>query len=169
MVGKVLGTIGVVALFGILTQTLVTTYYLAKIDIGLNSSLDSTRRLVSVEHAIIDKNKALADVIQQTAHMDQQLQTTLETTQTIEQHILRINDLNAATLTINRRMAAVGAAGTRTLSDVSSAMASLNQATMSLGNYLAVLRQVVMQDRANLDLMKQYTDEMNQKTPGVAG
>lgn len=169
MIGKVLGTIGVVALFGVLAQTQVTTYYLAKIDIGLNSSLDSTRRLVTVEQAIIDKNKTLGTVIQQTKQMDQQLASTLSETLTIEQHIFRINDLNAASLTINREMAQVGNAGAQTLTDVSDTMSKLNQATLALGNYLASLRQVVLQDRQNMDLMKQYTDEMNQKTPEVGG
>jgi hypothetical protein len=169
MVGKVLGTIGVVALFGVLAQTLMTTYYLAKIDIGLNSSLDSTRRLVAVEQAIIDKNKTLGTVIRQTEQMDSQLGQTLQQTLTIEQHIFRINELNAATLTINRNMAQVGGTGAQTLADITNTMTNLNQATLSLGNYLMALRQVVMQDRQNMDLMKQYTDEMNQKTPEVGG
>jgi hypothetical protein len=169
MIGKVLGTIGVVALFGVLVQTLVTTYYLAKIDIGLNSSLDSTRRLVAVEQAIIDKNKTLGTVISQTQKMDQQLGQTLQETLTIEQHIFRINELNGATLTINRSMAQVGSAGARTLADIGSTMAGLNQATLALGNYLAALRQVVIEDRRNMDLMRQYTDEMNAKTPEVGG
>ncbi|WP_200760359.1 hypothetical protein [Effusibacillus dendaii] len=52
-----------VVVMGVFLQTTVTTFYLGKIYHGLNTSLDSTSRLITVQKAIIDKNKSLQNVM----------------------------------------------------------------------------------------------------------
>lgn len=164
---KVLGYVGMTVVVGLLVQTMVTTYYLGKIDKGLNTSLDSTTQLISIQKAVVEKNASLTDVINTTRAMDQQLQLTLKATQGIRANILRINELNGATLQLNQNMLASGTESNQSLASISSGMNQLKQSTEDLYTALARLKQITQQDRSNLQQMKTYTQQMNQKIPGV--
>lgn len=168
MIGKILGYTGLVAVIGLLLQTMATTYYLGKINSGLNTSLQSTSQLISIQNAVIEKNQSLHDVIATTKAMDQQLQTTLQTTQGIRSNILKINEINAATLEVNGRMAVSGSNSNQSLEGISTGMGQLRQSTEALYNSLVKLNELTGRDRANLHQMKAYTDQMNQKVPGVS-
>ncbi|GAX90290.1 hypothetical protein [Effusibacillus lacus] len=167
MIIKILKYAGMAAVIGLLLQTMFTTYYLAKIDSGLNASLDSTAKLIEVQKVIIEKNGALQEVVETTKQMDQQLLVSLEATKTIHSNIEQINKWNYQTLVLNRNMMGIGAESDRSLQDISSGMSQLKQSTAKLNRSLARLKELVRQDRANLELMKQYTDEMNRKVPEV--
>lgn len=164
---KILGYLGMAVAAGLLVQTMVTTYYLAKIDSGLNTSLDSTGSLITIQEAIIDKNHAVKDVITTTKQMDKQLEGTLAVTQGIRTNIKLINDFNAATLDLNQNMVTSGSASGQSLQTISSGMGQLKQSTEQLFNALVNLNQITTQDRNNLRQMKSYTEQMNNKIPGV--
>lgn len=167
MVGKVLGYLGMLVIAGVLGQTMVTTYYLAQIDQGLNSSLKSTNNLIQIQNSIVHKNQALQNVVSTTSEMAKQLTATLQQTVIIDQHIHSIDALNADTLAINRGLVTIGNQSGQTLSSVTGNMRQLTQVTQGLNNSITRLDQLIQQDRANMDLMKSYADQMNQKTPGV--
>ncbi|MCF8563962.1 hypothetical protein LLE49_04325 [Alicyclobacillus tolerans] len=169
MIGKIAGYAGMLVVAGLLAQTMVTTQYLAKIDKGLNSSLQSTSTLVSIEGSIIKKNQALSGVVDTTKQMSKNLNATLAVSQAIDGHIHLIDKYNADTLGINRQLVGLGSSSGQTLQGVSSNMSQLAHATQSLGNSISTLDQLIQQDRKNLDQMKTYADEMNNKTPGVPG
>lgn len=168
MLVKVLGYVGMAAVVGLLVQTMATTFYLAKIDQGLSTSLDSTSQLITIQQAIIEKNQSLQDVINTTHQMDSQLLLTLKATQGIRTNILQINQLNGASLELNQGMTVSGKESNVSLGSISAGMAQLKQSTEQLYNSLARLSQFTKQDSANLHQMKLYSDQMNQKVPGVA-
>lgn len=164
---KILGYLGMTVVIGLLTQTMVTTFYLGKIDQGLYTSLDSTSQLISIQKAVVEKNESLKDVVNTTRDMDQQLQFTLKATQGIRANILKINELNGSTLQFNQNMLASGTESNQSLGSISTGMTQLRQSTEDLNNALARLNQITQQDRSNLQQMKLYTQQMNQKIPGV--
>jgi hypothetical protein len=158
---------GMCAVVALLGQQMVTTYYLAKIDTGLNSSLHSTKSLATIESAIIDKNKALRDVTSTTQAMDQQLMLTLSATQTIDTHIHKIDELNAATLKINQGLVQIGQQGGTTLTTTATSLQQFADSISTLKSALAQLDQTIQRDAGNLHDMKAQTDMMNRKVPGV--
>jgi methyl-accepting chemotaxis protein len=164
---KVLGYVGMTVMAGLLAQTMVTTYYLGKIDKGLTVSLDSTTQLISIQKAIVEKNESLKDVVSTTQAMDQQLQLTLKATQGIRANILRINELNGATLQLNQHMMTSGTASNQSLDSIYTGMTQLKQSTEELYASLDRLNGITQQDRSNLQQMKAYTEQMNRKIPGV--
>lgn len=159
--------VGMCAVIALLGQQMVTTYYLAKIDTGLNSSLHSTKSLATIESAIIDKNQALKDVASTTQAMDQQLMLTLAATQTIDTHIHKIDDLNGATLHINQGLVQLGQQGGSTLTTTASNLQQFAKSISTLKTSLAQLDQTIQTDASNLHDMKAQTDMMNRKVPGV--
>lgn len=167
MIRKILGYLGMVAVAGVLAQTMVTTYYLAQIDHGLNSSLKSTKDLIQIQNSIVHKNQALQGVVNTTQDMAGRLDATLQETNMIDQHIHMINALNAQTLAINHGLVTIGNQSGQTLSNVANNMQQLSQETAGLNNSITRLDQLIQQDRANMDRMKAYADQMNSKTPGV--
>jgi methyl-accepting chemotaxis protein len=167
MLIKVLKYTGMAVVIGLLLQTMVTTYYLGRIDAGLNTSLDSTEKLIEAQKIIIEKNGALHDVVEATKGMDQQLLATLEKTKAIHSNIDQINDWNYRTLLANQKMQTIGAQSDESLQEIAAGMGQLKSSTEELSKSMAKLNSLVSQDRQNLDQMKAYTDEMNRKLPGV--
>ncbi|HEU4963855.1 MAG TPA: hypothetical protein VFV52_08385 [Bacilli bacterium] len=164
---KIMGYLGMTVVIGLLAQTLVTTFYLAKIDAGLRASLDSTERLVGVQEAIIGKNQALQQVVSTTQAMDRKLTQTLQATQAVHGNISRINELNAVSLQLNQGMVQLGASSGADIEGIASGMRQLHEATSDLKASLAKLGQWTEQDRGNLDKIKAYTEQMNRRIPGV--
>lgn len=169
MIGKVLGYLGMLVVAGVLAQTTVTTYYLAKIDAGLHSSLQSTTDLIQIQNTIVHKNQALQGVVLTTQEMSKRLDATLKLTQIVDMHIHSIDALNADTLTINRGLVTIGDNSGQILSKVSTNTGALAQTTQDLSHSMGQLDRLIEEDRANMDQMKAYADQMNQKTPGVTG
>jgi type VII secretion effector (TIGR04197 family) len=159
--------LGMCIVVALLVQQMVTTYYLAKIDVGLNSSLHSTSQLASIQQAIIDKNKALQDVVTTTKAMDGQLGVTLQTTQTIDVHIHRIDDLNVSTLKVNQGLVGLGQQSGSALTTTASSLQQFSESISKLKTYLSQLNQTIQSDVVNIHDMKAQTDTMNSKVPGV--
>lgn len=159
--------VGMCAVVALLLQQMVTTYYLAKIDTGLNSSLRSTASLATIESAIIDKNHALRDVVATTQGMDRQLGDTLQATQTIDAHIHKIDDLNGATLQINQGLVKLGQQGGASLTTSAASLRDFSTSMAQLKASLSQLDQTIQSDASNLHDMKAQTDTMNRKVPGV--
>jgi uncharacterized protein YoxC len=164
---KLLGYLGLAGLIGLLIQTMVTTYYLSKIDTGLTVNLQTTKQLIGIEHAINEKNKALQEVASTATQMDLQLNGTLQTTKEIHANINQIDQLNDATLQANQSMVTLGAQTGQTLNGISQNMEQLKQSLEALSDSLSKLYDWTNQDRNNMAQMKQATDNMNQKVPGV--
>lgn len=164
---KLASYIGMVVTLGILVDLMTTTFELARVDKGLNSSLTSTSQLVSIEQAVTKKNAALPGVLKTTDEMNGQLRGIESTTASTRKNIDLIAALNAGTLQLNVEQAAIASNSGKALGAVITDLAQLERATSSLGTELGTLDHVVQQDRANLDQMKSDTATMNQKTPGV--
>lgn len=167
MVRKVLSYIGMTVVVLLLVQTMTVTYQLSKIDSGLSKSLDSTSRLLSIQRSIIQKNEHLQAVVSTTKAMDQQLGQTLRATETVHVHIARINDLNASTLKLNQEMVQYGNKSSSDLMIISQEMSHLTHAMGELHAVLGKLSYWLQQDQSHLEQIKGYTEQMNQKTPGV--
>lgn len=167
MMGKVMGYVGMTVVVGLLAQMMVTTYYLGKINVGLSDSLDSTKRLIGIQQSIIEKNKALEQVVNTTKEMDTQLVSTLAVTNSIRTNILKINELNGATLQLNRNMEVFAGQSGVSLQAIAKSTGQLQTSTQSLHDSLTKLYRYIDRDRANLQQMKAYTDQMNAKVPGV--
>lgn len=165
MIRKVLGYAGMLVVAALLAQTMVTTYYLAQIDAGLNSSLKSTTGLIQIQNTIVHKNQTLQGVVQTTAEMANRLKGTLSQTELIDENIHNIDALNSDTLAINQGLVNIGNKSGQTLSGVAQNMKQLAQETKGLSNSLTDLNQLITQDRVNMDQMKGYANQMNQKTP----
>ena len=168
MIMKVLGYVGMALVIGLLVQTMMTTYHLMRIDSGLKESLESTERLVEIQEAIIEKNDALAGVVETTKKMDAQLQATLGATKQVHANITQINELNAATLEVNKGMAVLGAHTGTGLQDVSGGLGTLNSSVNELKKALEELGLLIRDDRSNLAKIRSYTEQMNRKVPGVS-
>ncbi len=164
---KLVSYIGMVVALGILVDLMTTTFELARVDKGLNSSLQSTSQLVSIEQAVTKKNAALPGVLKTTEQMNGQLKGIASTTAATRNNINLIASLNAGTLQLNIEQAAIASNSGKAIGAVIQDLAQLQKATSSLGKELASLDHVIQQDRANLDQMKSATATMNQKTPGV--
>lgn len=164
---KVLSYLGMTIAILLLVETMFTTYYLGKIDAGLKTSLSTTASLVQIQTAIIHKNETLQDVVATTKQMDTKLNNTLQATQAIHAHIDKINELNSATLKLNQQMVLLGAQSGQMLGSIAASMGDLKQATDALSQSLTKLRDYVRQDSANMTQMKNDTDQMDRKVPGV--
>lgn len=159
--------LGTIVLLGFLVQQMVTTYYLAKIDGGLHSSLRSTARLGTIQTEIIHKNQSLHNVLAATQDISGQLQLTLKETQIIDGNIHQIDNLNLATLRVNQVLTGLGSQGQNTLGAIAASMQTLQQKISSLSGPLSQLDDTIHSDRSLLHDMRAQTDRMNAKVPGV--
>ncbi len=152
----------------VLVQQVATTVYLAKIDYGLRSSLQSTRQLAEIQKSIIEKNNALHGLASTAREMNQQLKSALAVTQQIDQNIGAINRLNKATLDINQTLVTTGRHSNENLTGVADQLARLNQSIAAISQSIGGLESILASDAAVLHDMKLQTDRMNSKVPGVA-
>lgn len=164
---KVGSYIGMIVTIGILADLMTTTFELARIDKGLNSSLSSTSQLVSIEQTVTQKNQALGGLLKTTQQMSKQLGGLADTTSGIHQNISEIGQLNADTLKLNIEQESIAANSGQTLGQVIASLTSLEHATQSLSTALSGLDRVIQEDRSNLDQLRSATRTMDQKTPGV--
>lgn len=167
MVLKIFGYLGMAIVVGLLIQTMVTTLYLSKIDTGLTTSLQTTTQLAGIEQAVIDKNKSLSDIVSTSKQMDQQISTALSSTKQIQGNIHTIDSLNGSTLTANHNTVSYGNQSGATLGLIANNMQQLKQSIAALLASITKLDGWAKQDRNDISQMKQATDEMNQKVPGV--
>lgn len=167
MVRKIIGYAILIGLVGALCVTGLTTISLYNIDRSLTSSLSSTRQLVAVQRAIIEKNSALGDVVSTTESMGTTLSNTLHSTQSIRNQIHLIDRLNEETLFVNQTMSRHGVKSSQQLSLIHSNLATLTSSMSSVYDTLNRLNQIISNDKSNLDRIHGDADEMNQKLPGV--
>jgi hypothetical protein len=165
MLSKLLGFLGLLVLVGLLVQTMITTYYLGKIDKGLRSSLQSTENLLAIQQSIVSKNEKLQEVIATTKAMDGQLTATLQATQSVHRNISEINRLNRSTLDINQNMLVLSNSSGQGLQGIAAGMGQLKKSTGDLLQSLTGLSKWVGQDHGNLTKMRDYTESMNQRLP----
>ncbi|MDQ0189615.1 hypothetical protein JI721_09030 [Alicyclobacillus cycloheptanicus] len=159
--------IAMIVTIGILADLMTTTFELARVDKGLNTSLRTTAQLVSIEQAVNQKNAALAGVLRTTKQMSSQIATLEQAAAATRRNIVSIDQLNADTLKLNTEQQAISTNSAQALGKVIGGLTSLEKATASLGQSVSALDKVIQQDRANLDALKADTDTMNRKTPGV--
>jgi hypothetical protein len=167
LVRSVVGYCIAALLILVLIQQVLTTTYLGKIDAGLRSSLSSTKQLSAIQSSVIEKNGALTGIAKTTDNMDTALGTTLQLTQTIDRNIHQIDDLNVATLSANRQLAALGKDGQTNLTGIAQNLQTFAQVLSQLQAQVAQLDGVVRVDQPTLHDMKLQTDTMNRKVPGV--
>ncbi|GMA50045.1 hypothetical protein GCM10025857_14020 [Alicyclobacillus contaminans] len=153
-------------LVGLLAQQILTTSYLGKIDVGLRSSLQSTKQLSTVESSIIQKNHALAGLADTTRTMREQLAETLQVTQSINQNIHTIDNLNAATLNVNQLLVGLGHQSQAHLSTIAGQLSQLTATLQQMNGQLNLLSSVIQADAATLHDMRAQTAVMNSKVPG---
>ncbi|QQE78287.1 hypothetical protein [Alicyclobacillus sp. SO9] len=167
---RLLQVLGYVVLGGmtvVLAQTVMTTVNLVRVDSGLNSSLQSTRQLVQVNHAIIRNNKALPAVVKESQQAAIQLQTTLQATQKVAQNIQAINHLNSETLAVNQQIAQTGNNNAKSLQQVVDSTKALKSSLQQVQQNLQTLKSITDADKRYLSSMRQSANTMNKKTPGV--
>ncbi|MCL6600617.1 MAG: hypothetical protein K6T81_18075 [Alicyclobacillus macrosporangiidus] len=164
---RILGYAVAVALAALLAQQVATTYYVARIDAGLRTSLSATRQLGDIQAAVIEKNGALQQMQRSSQTALEQLKAALAATQAIDHNISEIDDLNAATRHINDQLATAGRSGQETLADIAKALGQLQDALAGLGSNVDALHRVVQSDAANLADMRQQVHEMDAKIPGL--
>jgi hypothetical protein len=152
----------------VLVQQVATTFYLAKIDYGLRSSLQSNQQLAEIQNSIIEKNNALKGLASTARQMNQQLGATLVVTQQIDENIGAINHLNKATLDINRILVSTGQHSDANITGVAQQLVRLNQSISIISQSIGGLESILASDTAVLHDMKLQTDRMNSKVPGVA-
>jgi predicted dinucleotide-utilizing enzyme len=152
----------------VLVQQVATTVYLAKIDYGLRSSLQSTHQLAEIQNSIIEKNNALNGLASTARQMNRQLGATLVVTEQIDVNIGAINHLNKATLDINQTLVSTGQHSHTNLTGVAQQLAKLNQSISAISQSIGGLDSILASDAAALNDMKLQTDRMNSKVPGVA-
>lgn len=169
MLTKLACILGMIVGAVLLVVTVPTTIQLGKMDVGLRSSLHSTSQLVSIESAVIDKNKSLKGLITTAHQMRQQLTTTENTTTQIKQNITLINQLNSVTLKLNQNIGDQAKNSAGNLGDIENSLSALDQATSRLEQTLQSLSGIVSQDKSNLAQMQAATQSMNAKVPGVLG
>jgi prefoldin subunit 5 len=151
----------------VLVQQVAVTVYLAKIDYGLRSSLQSTKQLAQIQSSIIEKNKALKELSATARLMTQQLGDTLAVTEQIDKNIATINHLNQATLDINQLLVSTGGHSNTNLNGVADQLAKLNQSIAAISQSIGGLESILASDAATLHDMRVQTDRMNSKVPGV--
>jgi hypothetical protein len=164
---KILGYVGMGVLVATLAVTVHSTIALAQVDMGLNRSLDTTAKLATIEQSIIQKNRALAGVIQTATSMSGRLATTVRATQGIDTNIHSINRLNKLTLRENKQMVKSTAASEQTLKAIATHAKGLKSYIEALNQYLSTLEQTTSSDKTNLAAMERDTNTMDQKVPGV--
>jgi chromosome segregation ATPase len=156
-----------VIVVGVLVQQVMTTTYLAKIDYGLHSSLQSTKQLASIESSIIEKNHALQSMASTTQSMSDQLSLTLQVTMAINKNIHAIDALNQSTLDVNQTLVGLGKQSQANLASIASQLGQLNSSIGQVGGQLGQLKETIQLDASTLHDMKAQTDQMNSKVPGV--
>ncbi|MCL6516256.1 hypothetical protein [Alicyclobacillus sp.] len=164
---RVLGYVASAGLAALLAQQVVTTYYVARIDAGLRTSLNATRQLGDIQAAVIEKNGALKQMQSTSDAALAQLRATLQVTQAIDQNITQIDQLNASTRQINDQLAAAGRTGQATLGDIAGTLAQLKDTLGQLGPHVGDLQQMVRADAGNLADMREQVHQMDQKIPGL--
>lgn len=169
MIFKISSLVVLVAVVGLLAMTMPTTVQLARMDVGLRSSLRSTSQLVGIETAVVQKNKSIAKLAETSADMEKGLQVTQQTTSTLEHNIELIDQLNRSTLSINQTIASGAKASADHLASIASNMTALDASTTKLEATLQTLNSIVQQDNNSMSNMKQATASMNDKIPGVVG
>ncbi|GMA62541.1 hypothetical protein NZD89_22450 [Alicyclobacillus fastidiosus] len=169
MMFKIGSLVVLVAAVGLLATTIPTTVQLARMDVGLRSSLHSTSQLVGIEAAVVQKNKSIGKLVETSADMEEGLQVTKQTTSSLDQNIEMINQLNQSTLSINQSISNGARASADHLASIASNMSALDTSTKGLEATLQALDGIVQQDNNSMSQMKQATASMNDKIPGVLG
>lgn len=164
---KIASLVGMTVVVGLLAFTVPTTVSLAKLDAGLQSSLQSTRALVGVQKSVIDKNQSLGPLLQAAQDMKGKLKSTEQVTAQLNQNIASINQLNTDTLRINQAIGQQASESATNLAGIAQNLKALDDSTNSLAMTLQRLNQLVTQDEAGLAQMRSAADQMNSKVPGV--
>ncbi|MCL6453774.1 MAG: hypothetical protein K6T78_09225 [Alicyclobacillus sp.] len=160
---------GMVVVAGLLAVTVPTTVSLARIDRGLQSSLQTTQELARVQSGVIENNRSLGPLLRAAQQMQRNLVQTQQVTEDLNRNIATIDQLNAATLRINQAIAGGAHGSANNLQAIASNLKSLDAATASLAKTLRSLDQLVAEDETGLAAMRAAADEMNAKVPGVTG
>jgi hypothetical protein len=166
MIKKLAGKVGVLVLSGVLINSMLMTFYLKKIDSGLNENLHSVRALGQLQKSIIDKNGELDGMIDTIGQIDGGLNAAVDRTSKLLVLLTQVVDLNADTLQINSTMEQSSRQSGATIANVNQSLKAIQPYTAQMKGYLESLKKTAASDMEKMNALRQSTDRMNQKLPG---
>jgi hypothetical protein len=166
VIRKLVGIIGVLVLSGLLINSMLMTFYLKKIDSGLNVNLQSVRALGELERSIIHKNGELTGMIDTIHQVDHGLDSTVSHTSNLLTLITQVVNLNAGSLQINNMMEKSAQQSGATIANVHKSLQAVAPYTAQMKQYLESLKKTAASDTQKMQAIRQSTDRMNQKLPG---
>ncbi|NGQ94291.1 hypothetical protein G3578_03765 [Brevibacillus sp. SYP-B805] len=166
-VKKGLAILGILLLSGLLVNSMVMTYYLKKIDSGLNENLKSTQELAHYQESMLAKNGELQNMLSTVGTIDAGMDQAVARTSRLLFLLAQVVDLNAQTLQLNQDMESVSRQSGSAIAEVNRLVRELNPQTTWMKAYMEQIQQAAESDAENLDAIRRSTEKMNRKLPGV--
>ncbi|WP_047150765.1 hypothetical protein [Aneurinibacillus tyrosinisolvens] len=166
MIKKLAGILGVLVLSGLLINSMLMTFYLKKIDSGLNENLHSVRALGQLQKSIIDKNGELTGMIGTIGQIDGGLDAAIDRTSRLLVLLTQVVNLNADTLQINNAMEQSSLQSGATITSVNQSLKTVGPYTAQMKGYLESLKKTAASDAQKMNDIRQSAERMNQKLPG---
>lgn len=167
MLKKILGVVGILLLSGFLVINITTTQQMKKIHAGMESNLDSLRKLVRIQDEIIKKNGELRKINATLDEMDAGSdETIVKLSQTLSL-LSSVVDYNSNSLQLNNQMVTLSAQSGEKIKDVRAPIDSMSPHLAELQRLLSELSKIGEADRKHLDRILNATRDLNRKTPGV--
>ncbi len=167
LVKKVLVVVGALLSAGLLVNSMVMTFYLQKIDRGLSENLRSIEALGELQQSVIEKNKELGEMTETVGKVERGMDGAISHTSMLLVLLGQVVDLNSQTLLLNRDMESVSRQSGSMMARVNSLVQRLGPQTEQMKRSLEHLKQLAESDAKRLESIRQSTEKMNRKIPGV--
>lgn len=138
---------------------------MARLDAGLEQNLAATKRLIDLQKAVRSKNEVLMEMVTVTERLDAGLRGLAERTDAIQGQVLAVSAANRETLVLNQALAAAASDTNGHLRAMVQTLASLNETTGYIHNYIQDLHAVLQGDVGLMRQIAGNTSIMNQKIP----
>jgi methyl-accepting chemotaxis protein len=164
---KFLKILAILALSGLLINSITMTQQMKKIESSLEDNLESIQKLNLVQASIINKNKELGQMIITLDQLDKNLDDVIGKTGKTLTLLTEVVNYNSGSLALNEEMENSSKTAGAQISAVNSSMSKLSPYLSDLDQLLKQLAATAKKDEQHLNDIYHSTKELNQKTPGV--
>jgi chromosome segregation ATPase len=164
---KFLKILSILALSGLLINSITMTQQMKKIESSLEDNLESIQKLNQVQASIINKNKELGQMIITLDQLDKNLDDVIGKTGKTLTLLTEVVNYNSGSLALNEEMENSSKTAGAQISAVNSSMSKLSPYLSDLDQLLKQLAATAKKDEQHLNDIYHSTKELNQKTPGV--
>jgi hypothetical protein len=164
---KFLKILSILALSGLLINSITMTQQMKKIESSLEDNLESIQKLNLVQASIINKNKELGQMIITLDQLDKNLDDVIGKTGKTLTLLTEVVNYNSGSLALNEEMENSSKTAGAQISAVNSSMSKLSPYLSDLDQLLKQLAATAKKDEQHLNDIYHSTKELNQKTPGV--